>query len=727
MRNAPRHVTRRSLAAPLLFAFALLAAVALAIQTPEVELGNGGLYDGRVKIRRDEQGRMLLSDNQVTTAVTLNDLRFAGRDHGLQLGLGDDDHPQYQNAARHAATHAPAFNGALATPPDLGGNATLGAHLLDPDIHLKRAAAESIPGAWQFLAAPAFTRGLNLTGGAIKIAGTDAITTTRVASLAQVNAGSLRLDGNTISSVNPGGNILLAPDGSGKVGVGLASAPVSLLHVGGDMTLGVNGGGDRSITSYSSSPGKYCQLATSDNQALLVAYGGIYAHIASSAGAVWLSSGLGQGMFMDWGDALYMRDRNNGNATRVSIDAATGDINNYAGAYKTGGTTRLAADGAATLTRADIDNLRLDGNTLSSLNANGPITLSPNGSGQVAVTGDLAVGSGSGKITLNGQRLATPVNLLDNPDFDIWQRNISQTCAAGGNAAGTILWPVPGTLSTGADRWQVSRAKTDQSSVISRAVPPVPLPTALYCLKNEYVAGAECSQFIHQAVPREVTAALRGKWVTFAVSHYLSGAGGGNIAIYKMVGGVPTPLSSYAFTATPNAWDRLAVAAQVPADAEVLCVSVRATLAAGGPSVSCLANAALVEGKLVNGAEKVTDPPASSLPPVPRRPAENLEACQRYCEKGTFCFSFFATEGNYETYYQTIPYNTAKASSPTITLSNLNLGALHNSVTESTHAPEAVPGQAFPQAFRFAVSGILDWNGPVTVNADWLAVCPEPI
>lgn len=37
------------------------------------------------------------------------------------------------------------------------------------------------------------------------------------------------------------------------------------------------------------------------------------------------------------------------------------------------------------LTRLDVDNLRLDGNTLSSTNANGHVNLAPNGSGQITI------------------------------------------------------------------------------------------------------------------------------------------------------------------------------------------------------------------------------------------------------------------------------------------------------------------------------------------------------
>jgi hypothetical protein len=58
------------------------------------------------------------------------------------------------------------------------------------------------------------------------------------------------------------------------------------------------------------------------------------------------------------------------------------------------------------VTQLNVDNLRLDGNTISSTDTNGAINLTPNGSGQVTVTNDasinsLTVGRGGGAVTTN--------------------------------------------------------------------------------------------------------------------------------------------------------------------------------------------------------------------------------------------------------------------------------------------------------------------------------------
>lgn len=76
---------------------------ACAIQTQEVDLGRNGVYDGVVKIERDEHGRLTLRDADMTSPVTLSDLRYNGVAHWLLLGLDGDDHPQYLNAARALA------------------------------------------------------------------------------------------------------------------------------------------------------------------------------------------------------------------------------------------------------------------------------------------------------------------------------------------------------------------------------------------------------------------------------------------------------------------------------------------------------------------------------------------------------------------------------------------------------------------------------------------------
>ncbi|CAN5193715.1 hypothetical protein BH09SUM1_BH09SUM1_07260 [soil metagenome] len=127
-----------------------IPAATLAIDTDELALRHGSTNDGAVAITRSSGGEMLFQDT-ATAATSLSDLTTVRTDHGALTGLSDDDHPQYQNAARHTAAHDAAFDNALPVSGDVNTNATLGAHVSDSAIHLKRGANESVTGSWNFV------------------------------------------------------------------------------------------------------------------------------------------------------------------------------------------------------------------------------------------------------------------------------------------------------------------------------------------------------------------------------------------------------------------------------------------------------------------------------------------------------------------------------------------------------------------------------------------------
>lgn len=127
-----------------------LAGKAHALKTNELELGNDGLYDGAVAIQRDPVGRMLFRDTQVTSPTSLWVLQGKALSHATLSGLGEDDHPHYLSGERHAAAHTAAANAALPIPADPAGHVTLGDHVSDADLHLRRGADERITGAWTF-------------------------------------------------------------------------------------------------------------------------------------------------------------------------------------------------------------------------------------------------------------------------------------------------------------------------------------------------------------------------------------------------------------------------------------------------------------------------------------------------------------------------------------------------------------------------------------------------
>jgi len=139
---------------------------AVALKTERVDFKTSGSYSGQTYVTSDGQGEMTFRDARQTTGVTLSTLADNGaRDHGALTGLGRDDHAQYLNSARHSPAHGAAFNASLPTPPDIGGNTTLGGHLGDAAIHLSRSDNETIFGAWRFTATPEMRSNLRFSSG----------------------------------------------------------------------------------------------------------------------------------------------------------------------------------------------------------------------------------------------------------------------------------------------------------------------------------------------------------------------------------------------------------------------------------------------------------------------------------------------------------------------------------------------------------------------------------
>lgn len=111
------------------------------IDTAQVELRvTTSTLSSPAFIRRDDSDGMVFKDPFSGGEVRLQDLWDGGGDHGALSGLGDDDHTQYLNSARHSSAHDATFNNAMAISGDADSNATLGAHVADTDIHWKRPA-----------------------------------------------------------------------------------------------------------------------------------------------------------------------------------------------------------------------------------------------------------------------------------------------------------------------------------------------------------------------------------------------------------------------------------------------------------------------------------------------------------------------------------------------------------------------------------------------------------
>jgi hypothetical protein len=162
----------------------------------------------------------------------------------------------------------------------------------------------------------------------------------------QLNVDNIRIDDNTISSQNSNGNIELTPNGTGDVYLNADTVRIGDLNTASILTT--NGTGN---------------LTLSTNN-------------GTNSGTFVINQGI------------------NGNIALTPN--GTGTINLAANTNVTG---TLNATTALTSSLLTIDNIRIDGNTISSINTNGNITLDASGSGIVdvkdglTVTGSLIVSS----------------------------------------------------------------------------------------------------------------------------------------------------------------------------------------------------------------------------------------------------------------------------------------------------------------------------------------------
>lgn len=141
----------------------LISQMVFAVKTSQVELGENGSYDAKVRIFRDEGGNMLFKDDVHTSPVKLLDLSLRMTEHKALSGLGADDHEQYMNTVRHSSGHSVSFNDALAISPDPGGHTQLGGHLQDSDIHLSKNENEMVIASWKFDAEQEFRDNIRLS------------------------------------------------------------------------------------------------------------------------------------------------------------------------------------------------------------------------------------------------------------------------------------------------------------------------------------------------------------------------------------------------------------------------------------------------------------------------------------------------------------------------------------------------------------------------------------
>lgn len=129
--------------------FVIISTTSFALETSNIEFRDGSTNDDTTRIYR-ENNSLMFDDAETTSPVSLATILNQRTSHDALENLTEDDHPQYLNQARHSTTHSSTFNRGLSIGLDHNNNATLGAHVDDGDIHLKRDASEIIDGAWTF-------------------------------------------------------------------------------------------------------------------------------------------------------------------------------------------------------------------------------------------------------------------------------------------------------------------------------------------------------------------------------------------------------------------------------------------------------------------------------------------------------------------------------------------------------------------------------------------------
>jgi len=175
-----------------------------------------------------------------------------------------------------------------------------------------------------------------------------------------INIDNITIDGNTISSTDTNGNIELTANGTGTI----------------ELNSVVNFAGSSTFTGLLNADGG---IAVDTNAFTVAGDGTGNTAIAGTLGVTGEST-LASATISDL--------TNN----RVVIAGTAGSLEDDANFTFDGTTLALTADytqtGTGTVTgQWNVDNLRLDGNVLSSTDTNGNITLTPNGTGYVVISG----------------------------------------------------------------------------------------------------------------------------------------------------------------------------------------------------------------------------------------------------------------------------------------------------------------------------------------------------
>ena len=291
---------------------------------------------------------------------------------------------------------------------------------------------------------------------------------------------NLRLDGNTISSTNTNGNIVIAPNGTGDVQVDADTLRVGDSNV--NATITTNGTGDLILNTNSGSNSGSITIADGINGDIAISpngsgtvvintdldvdniniNGNTISSTDSNGNIVLAPNGTGD-VQVD-ADTLRVGD-SNANATVTTN--GTGDLilNTNAGtnsgsitiADGTNGDISISPNGTGSVvinTDLDVDNININGNTISSTDTNGNVVVSPNGTGDVQLDADtVRIGDSNANATLTTNGTG---DLILNTNAGSNSGSITIQDAANGNI---VLAP------NGTGRVQVSGTSSNSAGI----------------------------------------------------------------------------------------------------------------------------------------------------------------------------------------------------------------------------------------------------------------------
>jgi len=236
-----------------------------------------------------------------------------------------------------------------------------------------------------------FTEKLDHTPGILTA--NSAIITDADNKINQLLVDNLSLDGNSITSTNLNGNIVLDPNGSGVIQL---NGPVEFSET---VTFAANASFETlDANTLSADTGTIGSLAVSDLTNSRVVFAGASGELQDSAnlafnGSVLTVTGTTNTTNLVAGSARVSDLTQN----RIVVVGASGELQDFAGlTYTTAQftvSTNTQITGTTTVTgEMDVDNLNFNGSTISTTSLNSNLVLSPNGLGNIVVNNSRITG-----------------------------------------------------------------------------------------------------------------------------------------------------------------------------------------------------------------------------------------------------------------------------------------------------------------------------------------------